>query len=560
MDERKGREGVAAGAQDESDPVLVVVRDSSGWLLGDAVQYDAALTLWASLSEDPHDWQEVAAYWPRYRTPVVAGEVTDLALHASDRETAFRRLGSTADWLLFDLVDKRIFTGREIQLLTPHATLELAPKEASQSYPLPFHLPPWWELHEHVEAEAAKSPRENEPRIPHADRDLLYGDVMLKDLAGRVASVFLEDGIPEGSPEQREVYRALYQKTVEVHRDWLMTPREELAGGKPRDLLHGAHDWCESVIEGQRRRLSAGGTVVAAPKDTYGFSQAPMGREELLMYFHLCRDVIEAGWLWCLKQQQAHRPNNAGDRDAIVRQLIAVMSSAKTSWLKEPFEGGSPPQFVIECSRRRVPCGDNLPIVGMETWEGESHTLDCNCPICDLLHSGVFGPSFSMFTGESLEMDGEFAFSQHETLEAFREEQLLFGDWDEPDDDDLAGIASAAGDEAGAGDEAADEFRSAWSSPMTEGPLPGDPHGHMKLAFRLAEIISDLEFAGASQQTITSVNNAFACYVQQEGGDQRAAAGSLQQQLELTAGQHPELRSKISDFQSLIDERQRVIP
>jgi hypothetical protein len=38
-----------------------------------------------------------------------------------------------------------------------------------------------------------------------------------------------------------------YPFTIAVHRDWLMTPRDDLGGKFPRQMLHGGHHWVEGV-------------------------------------------------------------------------------------------------------------------------------------------------------------------------------------------------------------------------------------------------------------------------------------------------------------------------
>lgn len=161
----------------ETTPIMVAVFDHGECRLGTAVEYDAALTLWATLSEDPANWDEMVGYWARYRRPSACG---------------------------------------------------------------------------------------------------------------------FADGLPNETHGERETANALHALTVAVHRDWLMTPREELNGRCPRDLLHGARDWSDAIVWGQRQRFEDSAPMTAAPDDVVGFADAPMGSEEKVIYFDLCREVIDS--------------------------------------------------------------------------------------------------------------------------------------------------------------------------------------------------------------------------------------------------------------------------
>jgi hypothetical protein len=92
---------------------------------------------------------------------------------------------------------------------------------------------------------------------------------------------------------------------------------------------------------------------------------------------------------------------------------------------------------------------------------------------------------------------------------------------------------------------------------MTEEMLPGDPLGHMKLSFRLAEIIGDLEQASAPNQIIKDLNVSFREYRQSERAERESAKQLLRHHLETVGQQYPGLLPKVVDFQSQVDELQR---
>jgi hypothetical protein len=324
-----------------------------------------------------------------------------------------------------------------------------------------------------------------------------------------------------------------------------MTPRADLGGRIPRQLLHGAHSWLERVTQGQQRRLLAGAEMVALPTSLTGYAEAPLGSEEVIIYFDLCRELIEQGWRWCLEQA-----DKFGDRPARQQALASHLREVKQQWLNSSYEGGSPPRFIIECSRRRVPRASGVPIVGMSEMEPTEHLLDCNCPICRMMAEGKLGPSFDCLSGYHLELDEEFAFSLCETREEWEVQQGELGGFsNEQSEDDLDDIQEETLTE--------DEFTSAWSGQMTEGPLPGDPQGHLKLAFLLAEIISWLEAAEDAQAEIEELNSCFTDFRHASLADLPARGRALTGLLEALGEHFPDLIPRIDDFQCRIDEQLR---
>jgi len=103
-----------------------------------------------------------------------------------------------------------------------------------------------------------------------------------------------------------------------------------------------------------------------------------------------------------------------------------------------------------------------------------------------------------------------------------------------------------------------DVYASSWSSPMSDESLPGDSHGYLKLSFRLAEIIGDLESAAAPQEMIRELNASFRKYRESGAGDRVRTKAALRTELDAAAGQYPELTPKVADFQSLVDEMERA--
>jgi hypothetical protein len=309
-------------------------------------------------------------------------------------------------------------------------------------------------------------------------------------------------------------------------------------------MLHGACRWIDQLIWGQRLRFEDGGDIVAAPDDVAGYETAPMGHEEMVIYFDLCRELIAAAWSWCEKDETKRRLAAADD---CVPALAEFLRGVRADWLASPFEGGSPPSFIIECSRRRVPRGADVPIVGMSEREAEQHVIGCDCPICEMMAEGMFGVCFTGLDGHHLELDDEFAFSMHETREAWEQKQREFQEMS-------AAIERRRAEREAAGETEPDEFASVWSGHTSDEPIPGDTRGHLRLAFLLAEIVSTLESLNAPRADIRQVNANFTDF-RTCGDAVRAETGRrLGDHLDTLADRYPDLIPRVADFRSRIDE------
>lgn len=542
--------------QDETVSVSII--DPARCLLASNLDTDTTMTLIALVSEDPADWEEAMSVWDRYRTPVVCEFISSLPFEATTPAEVIQVCQSSEAWVVIDFTNKRVCTGGAFMPVGRDAVFAMVEDESGKQHcPLSVHLPPWWELHEAVAAEVIGEPRQTPVNRPHLDRNALYGDLFLKDVATRVLDVVESAAWHESNASNNEQER--YPFTVAVHRDWLMTPQESLVGRIPRELLHGATSWMDKVTWGQRLRFEDGGPMIAAPDDWSGYATAPMGSQEMCLYFDFCREVIGAAWFWCKTRdwKTADEP-----REIAISELMEFLRQVKEQWLEGSFEGGSPPKFVIECDRRRVPRGAGVPIEGVDGVQTNEHIADCDCPICEMMAEGVFGIGFACIDGHHLELDEEFAFSTKETFEEWEEQRIEYAEFSAQMD------RKWAEREAG---EADDTFGSVWSGIREEdsssddtlsagdSPFAGRHGGHLKMAFMVAEIVSELEMHSASGDEIQALNESFGNYRRSDGEDRQQFAAKLKSNLQSLAEHYPFLVSRSADLQSRIDETERIL-
>lgn len=604
--------------------VCVTVRDARGWWLGRQVSYDAALTLCGIVSEDPHDWHEVALLWPRYRTRVVAEYFSSLDFEESTQAESLESINESAMWLHLDLEQKRLCTGGEfLDLgdaggsgggLGTGVCLSLdAESDRGQGSVLCIHLPPWWECDEQVSPATVLAARRTSLEVPKAYREILWGNALVEDLANRILTTFKlnpelsHTALPResltasrGTSElsDREYAQVMklrqerYPHTVSVHRDWLMTARDDLGGQTPRECLHGAMDWIDQLCDDQKLRISSADPCVALPKETVTYQNAPPGRDEVCTYFDLCRELIDAGWDWCC--HPATNPHG----DEASKQLEVFLSDVQQAWMDCPLEGDSPPRVIVECNRRRVVRGQGFTVEGMGGEEQAApHVMgDCNCPICDMTADGMFGPSFWCIDGHHLELDDEFAFSLWRTHEEWERERWVDNPMsledavsDTPeglpesltDDIDATHLSSAWGDGMDQSNQGRvsrgedDEFDSVWQSLGSHTTSVGGIY--LTLGFMLSEIISVLndgwsveegalteshssksdasDHQGCNKEEIASRLCELLRQFRRAGSAEKVSvAETFKDELEHAATVKPELLSRVADFQSRLDE------
>jgi hypothetical protein len=529
--------------QENQDITLAVLDSANAWI-AESLDENTVLTIIALISEDPTNWQEALSVWPRYRSSAVCESTSELPFEEIEPEAVLGSIQAAAAWVFIDFTRKRLSTGGQFEAIDRDAEFCLEQADDSDfTGNLTIHLPPWWDL---VSDAAPVSLLEARPipiARPIVDREILYGDAFLTFVAKRALEVFHSDDwtkCVEGNTQ-----RDRYALTVASHKDWLMTPREDLGGRIPRQMLHGAIQWANEVTEGQQSRYEHGGPMIAAPDDWQGYSSAPMGSQEMCIYFDFCREIIGAGWEW-LETKQGKDAANRGE--SAVTDLVAFLSAIKENWLSSPLEGGPSPNFVIECDRRRVPIGDGVQIEGIGAVATTSHQGDCDCPICALMADGMFGTSFSSIDGHHLELDDEFAFSMHESQEDWEDEQGSYQAYE-------ATFKAQESDRKEAAQDAG--ITPTWTTIRDPRPIPGDPLGHLKMAFMVAEIVSVLQDHGNRQNEIKDLNKAFAVYRRAKPPEAKKAKKKFKRILERLGQSHPALVSRSADLRSYLDETHR---
>ena len=373
----------------------IVVRMANKIFQADVDGWDA-MTFIACLSSDPRTFDELVRSWDRYRDE----PLTKLPW----RENREEPKGTL--WTVADLVCQRVISGGGSAIPSDGRYRE--DDDESQASPIYIHHRPNWMQLEDSSWEDAFAPLPV-PSEPLDVRGILFGRPLAETLSAtaiqsmqrdvlpsvRLTWEELRDGLRENqrpSEAQKSTANQWHQMSVQVHKDFLLTPRDDLEGQTPRSLLYSDWEWVEREVNDRRDQwVREGSQPRGLDHDTFAYRFGPIGICEVVMHFGLCRAVIDQAW-----DQLTLHPRIEKD------ELTNRLADYADRWLNTNSESDDPipPAKIIETERRLIPLISKGP-------------LHPDCPICQAEADGVFGsgPTFIMYDGHSLELDDESAFS-----------------------------------------------------------------------------------------------------------------------------------------------------
>jgi hypothetical protein len=255
---------------------------------------------------------------------------------------------------------------------------------------LPYRVPGDWIFLDSVDTYSAVAKRRRGERaaVPPLDaRPVLYGAI----------TEFVVRECRAARESNRE------DPVAEIHAKWLTTPRDDLRGVPPREILLMKREDIDRDMqfrEAQWSRLRK--PALCLKKDSHAYRFAGFGTHEIVIYYDLVRMLIANCWEGTRQEEEISTP------DAIAR-----LEQVKAEWLDspDPEHGGKSPSCLIEFERIR------LPWVSSE----EDFEYDDDCPLCQAMSEGDFGPGFWHLDG--CNMDDDFAFSLYRTREEWEAER-----------------------------------------------------------------------------------------------------------------------------------------
>ncbi len=193
---------------------------------------------------------------------------------------------------------------------------------------------------------------------------------------------------------------------VELHRQWLLTPRPSLDCRSPRDAIFEHFSFIDRDLEYQQHNwVVAGIQPPGLDHCSAAYLGAPFGRVELTIYHLLTRHLIEV----YDRQFGTNRPCD----DADLSQRVDWLHRQKQKWWNSPLENydDRTPHEMVDGERRRIPL----------TMDPEK-MANCDCPICRAL--AYEGPMFVILDFPPLEE--EFVFSYCRTEAEWQENEAEY--------------------------------------------------------------------------------------------------------------------------------------
>jgi hypothetical protein len=427
-------------------------------------------------------------------------------------------------WCLIDLTGRTVVAGHDFDLPDPHGAYEADEEDHAQGFSIVWlDTPRDWlfrsagdDWREVVALRAAS--RASTPRIDA--RPVLFGRPLLEHLADGVLA----------APNQGEEGRR--DRTRAIHARWLMTPRDDLGGRTPREILLADRSRIGMDREHRAEQWSRQGHAPPAlAKESPAYRLGGFGTTEVVLYFDLVRNLL--GSAWALPDRTP-----GADREDLIEQ----MAGCRDEWLNAPHEElPLTPAELIDLERQRMPVASD-----------GSHLHD-DCPLCQAEAEGHLdlGPAFMWFDGHHLELEDEFAFSLCATHEEWEREQEDYRRYSE--EMDRKREADATGDNA-------DPFGgSVWRHSFVNWDAPDGLNtsrrdGLFLLGFLLSELTGDLKGQPDGEELQRSLNVAYQALRTSPEEVGLEAADEFRNVLEAISAGFPALTPKCADLQGRLDE------
>lgn len=222
---------------------------------------------------------------------------------------------------------------------------------------------------------------------------------------------------PEIWPGRARYMSVFYDTIKEIHARWLMSPREDLRGHCPREVLLAEH---EHRMFDMQHRCDQWSMMRKCPRGvdetSHAFRLGGFGTHELVMYYDLLRELLWSCWERLM--EMAESPSRAKQPVSLTRGdflslEVPRLETVRENWLDSPnpeFDGQTP-RWIIYQERLRIPYAVS----------GAAAMIDPDCPCCQML-ADLPGPMFWHLDASG--MDYEFPFDiYHRTREEWEANQ-----------------------------------------------------------------------------------------------------------------------------------------
>ena len=315
--------------------------------------------------------------------------------------------------LVIDLAARIVACESTYSLPGPQGHVNYHNGQCGTDIPIFYRVPEDWIFVTEVEEYKflrtdRREQRANRP--PFDAREILYGLPLLKFLATNVryASACPQ---PANAPTNADDDVVAISPIGQIHAQWLLTPRYDLQGQSPRDVLLAKRNFISSDLESRALQWSM---LLEGPpclsRDSFAYRFAGFGPHEWVLYYDMIR--------YLLRSTIPPHP----DLDLDVGPLVKHLESLKGAWLNEPNTEleGRIPAIIIDNERRRLP----------EAMGGRSMVVDEDCPLCKMMGDECeAGTEVCFWHLDGCNMEDHFAFSSFLTEEEYLEDKIKLELW-----------------------------------------------------------------------------------------------------------------------------------
>jgi hypothetical protein len=193
-----------------------------------------------------------------------------------------------------------------------------------------------------------------------------------------------------------------------IHEEWLMTPRDDLHGRTPREVLLAKCDFIDRDLDSRAHQWSGTGQCPQPLKrESAAYATAGFGTHSNVVYYDLLRYLLNECWEYVRT-----------DPPVTLAEETVRLERLKDEWLRDGGKFSHVPERVLEQERLRVPV----------TATAEELLIDENCPLCQMMADPEFGPTFWHLDASHMDLEDNWVLSLHPTRESWEAERR---EWEE---------------------------------------------------------------------------------------------------------------------------------
>ncbi len=282
---------------------------------------------------------------------------------------------------------------------------------ASTDVPVLYRLPDDWLFVNSIDAYQWSRERRIRERAdyPRLDvRSILFGRPLLQFIVNAYLSPATRTSscssstVASGGLNEEAMQEVRMKAITTIHARWLLTPRADLRGQSPRNVLLALQDHIDFDLHTRSLQWSIQHEgPPCLDQNSFAYRFAGFGTHEWVVYYDLVRHLI-------CRLVESRSDATLGQTES-AEQLIATLEQIKTDWLESPQADldGHIPAIIIENERKRLPQA-MLP---------RDMIVDDDCPVCQMFgdETSPLGMGVGFWHLDGSHMDDDFAFSSYKT-------------------------------------------------------------------------------------------------------------------------------------------------